>query len=90
MSLFLSVSLQTFPEIIPHVLEAVKLLESVYMVPLNVPDSPSNPEVGTTCSGTSEQGLNSYPHVEPLNNTLGLIVLSLVEKLSVSRSKVLA
>ncbi|CAI8006643.1 Cellular tumor antigen p53 [Geodia barretti] len=36
-------TIKTFPEIFPHVLEAVKLLERVFTVPLILPDDPDSP-----------------------------------------------
>ena len=35
----LLLSLQTFPELVPHLRDCVRLLEKVYMVPLNLPPS---------------------------------------------------
>ena len=35
----LLLSLQTFPELVPHLRDCVRLLENVYMVPLNLPPS---------------------------------------------------
>ena len=41
----LLLSLQTFPELVPHLRDCVRLLENVYMVPLNLP-----PSVNEVCS----------------------------------------